>query len=106
MGDPEMARSLDDLLKTRPGNRRRQDAHAKRMRAEVQAYRLREIREMQELTQVELAEELEVSQKRVSEIECGDIDRTKVDTLRRYAAALGGTLRIEVCIDKDTYEIA
>ena len=101
-----MARSLEDLLKSRPGNKRRQDAHAKRMRAAVHAYRLREIREMRDVTQVELAEELEVSQKRVSEIECGHIDRTKVDTLRRYAAALGGTLRIEVCIDNETYEIA
>lgn len=100
-----MARSLDDLLKRRQGDMRRQEAHAKRMRAEVHAYRLREIREMLELTQVELAEELEVSQKRVSEIECGQIDRTKVDTLRRYAAALGGTLRVEVLIDNETYEI-
>ena len=100
-----MARSLDDLLKRRRGDMRRQEAHAKRMRAEVHAYRLREIREMLELTQVELAEELEVSQKRVSEIECGQIDRTKVDTLRRYAAALGGTLRVQVRIDNETYEI-
>lgn len=106
MGDPDMARSLDDLLKARPGNRRRQEAHAKRMRAKVHAYRLRELREMLDLTQVELAEVLDVSQKRVSEIECGRVDKTKVDTLRRYAAALGGTLRVEVCIDNETYEIA
>lgn len=101
-----MARTLDDLLKSRPGDKRRQAAHVKRMRAEIHAYRLRELREMLDLTQVDLAAELDISQKRVSEIECGQVDRTKVDTLRRYAAALGGTLRVEVIIDDESYEIA
>ena len=54
------------------------------------------------LTQTELAQILDISQKRVSEIERGEVDRTKVDTLRRYAAALGGTLRVEVKIGHDS----
>ena len=32
----------------------------------------------------------------MSKIEHGDIEHTRVDTLRRYAEALGGTLHIEI----------
>lgn len=49
---------------------------------------------------------LDISQKRVSEIERGKVDRTKVDTLRRYAVALGGTLRVEVEVGDEVYRIA
>ncbi|TDF91524.1 transcriptional regulator [Arthrobacter terricola] len=37
-----------------------------------------------------------VSQNRVSRIEHGDIGRPQVDTLRKYVAAVGGRLRVEV----------
>ena len=53
-----------------------------------------------------MAAVLEISQKRVSEIERGPMDLTKVDTLRRYADALGGTLRVEVKVGDETYQIA
>lgn len=43
------------------------------------------------LTQTDVAEVLAISQKRVSEIERGQVHRTKVDTVRRYADALGDT---------------
>jgi transcriptional regulator with XRE-family HTH domain len=101
-----MAKTLEELERERPGNPQAVAAHMERMLAEVRAYRLRELREALALTQTELARTLEISQKRVSEIERGQVDRTKVDTLRRYAAALGGTLRVEVKIGTDTYEIA
>ena len=78
-----MAKTLDDLLRERPGNPEAQAAHKERMLAEV----------------------LAISQKRVSEIERGQVDRTKVDTLRRYADALGGTLRVEVQVGDETYQI-
>lgn len=68
------------------------------MRAELCGYRLRELRERRQLTQVQLAQQLDVSQNRVSAIEKGDIDRTQVDTLRRYVQALGGTLDITVTL--------
>ena len=101
-----MAKTLEDLERERPVDRELVDAHKERMLAEIRAYRLRELREALALTQTELAQTLDISQKRVSEIERGELDRTKVDTLRRYAAALGGTLRVEVKIGSDTYEIA
>ena len=34
------------------------------------------------------------------------VDFPKVDTLRRYADALGGTLRVEVKVGDETYQIA
>ena len=73
---------------------------------EVRAYRLRELRERQLLSQVEVAERIHVSQRRVSGIESGNIEKTQVDTLRRYAEAVGGTLRVEVEVDGDRYQIA
>lgn len=101
-----MARTLDDLLAERPGNPKAQEAHMVRMQSEVRAYRLRELREQFALTQTDLAEVLKVSQKRVSELESGEVARTKVDTLQRYANALGGTLRIDVLIGDQAYQIA
>lgn len=101
-----MAKTLDDLLRERPGDREAQAKHKERMLAEVRAYKLRELREMLAMTQTDVAQTLEISQRRVSEIERGQVDRTKVDTLRRYADALGGTLKVEVQVGDETYQIA
>jgi len=40
------------------------------------------------MSQVELAERLNVSQNRVSRIEHGDIERAQLDTLRKYVEAV------------------
>lgn len=91
-----MTKTLDGVLAKRPVDRAAIDEHKKRMLDEVRAYRLRELREALNLTQVELAELLDVSQNRVSRLEHGDLERTQVDTLRRYVEALGGRLHVEV----------
>lgn len=52
---------------------------------------VRELREEFDLTQVELAVELEMSQNRVSRIEQDVIGKAQVDTLRGYDEAFGGT---------------
>lgn len=49
---------------------------------------------------------LEVGQNRVSTIERGELDRIQLDTLRRYVDAVGGTLRIEVELGDDRFQIA
>lgn len=98
--------TLDELTSRRPPRREVVDAHKERMLAETRAWRLRELREQVALTQVELAQDLEVSQNRVSRIERGEIESTQVDTLRRYVAALGGTLRLEVQIGDQIFQIA
>ncbi len=91
-----MAKTVGDLVRRRPVNRRAVEAHKQRMLDEVRAYQLRELREAAELTQVELAARLDVSQNRVSRLEGGDIERSQIDTLHRYVEALGGTLHVEV----------
>ena len=101
-----MAKSIEELLAKRPVDRAAVNAHKKRMVDEVRAYRLRELREASELTQVELAGRLHVSQNRVSRIEHGDIDRAQVDTLRKYVEALGGRLRVEVELGDERIQIA
>ncbi len=101
-----MGKTLDDLLSTRPVDRAAVEHHKRLLLDEVRAYQLRELREALGLTQVELAKVLEVSQNRVSRLEHGDIERTQVDTLRRYVEAVGGQLRVEVEIGDRRIQIA
>jgi predicted XRE-type DNA-binding protein len=91
-----MANLLDDMLARRPVDRAAIDEHKRWMLQEIRAYQLRDLREAVGMTQVQLADALDVSQNRVSRLEHGDIERTQVDTLRRYVEAVGGQLRLEV----------
>lgn len=68
--------------------------HAKRMDAEEHAYRLREIREQQGVTQKELADRLDLTQPTISALEAGDLDRSALATLKAYVEALGGTVEV------------
>jgi predicted XRE-type DNA-binding protein len=47
-----------------------------------------------------------VSQNRVSRIEHGDLNRVRIDTLRRYVKAVGGQLRVEVELGDERVRIA
>jgi len=76
------------------------------MLEQVRAYRLKKLREALHLTQQEVADRLNVGQNRVSNIERGNLDRVRLETLRRYVAAVGGTLRIEVELGDDRFKIA
>lgn len=62
--------------------------------AEVAAYRLAEIRKEQHRTQTEVAATMGVGQRRVSDIEHGEVNRTEVGTLAAYIDALGGKLKL------------
>lgn len=101
-----MAMSMEEMPAKRPVDRAVVEGHTKRMLEEVRAYRLRELRVASELTQVQLAERLHVTQNRVSRIEHGDVDRAHVDTLRKYVEAIGGTLHIEVELGDERIQIA
>ncbi len=101
-----MGINLEDLLAKRPVRRHSVEAHKVRMLDQVRAYRLKELRKAQHLTQKQVAERLEVGQNRVSTIERGELDRIQLDTLRRYVDAVGGTLRIEVELGDDRFQIA
>ena len=69
-------------------------AAAARTEEYVQAYRLTEIREARNLTQVQLAAAMHVTQPRVSEIEHGTLEAVQLSTLRNYVEALGGQLTV------------
>lgn len=96
-----MGMTLDELMKIRPGNPEAIERHKQWMLDEIRAYKLRELREAQHLTQVNLAKKLDVSQNRVSKLERGEISRTQIGTLQRYVEALGGTLHVEVEADNE-----
>lgn len=98
--------TLEELAARRPPNWDEVERHKARMIAEIRSYKLKELREQLSLTQVEVAESLEVSQNRVSAIESGEINRSQVDTIRRYVEALGGTLKLEVEIGEESFQIA
>lgn len=67
-------------------------------RAETQAvidsYNLRQARKASDMTQVELAKTMGVSQNRISRMENGDLGSMSLDTIRRYVEALGGRLTL------------
>lgn len=68
--------------------------HVARMEAEERAYRLREIREEQGVTQKELADRMSLTQPTVSALESGNLDRSGLATLKAYVEALGGTIEV------------
>ena len=78
----------------RPVNESVVAGHVARMEAEERAYRLREIREEQGVTQQELAERLAITQPAVSALESGELDRSGLATLKAYVEALGGTVEV------------
>lgn len=68
--------------------------YEKQIRDEMRLYELREARKEHGFTQEQLAEQMGVSQRRVSAIECGGSEHTMVETLRKYMQALGGSLEV------------
>lgn len=102
----DIMKTIEQIFADRPVDRARVDARKKQLLDEIRAYKLRELREAAQLTQVELAHRLDVSQNRVSRIEHGEIERTQVDTLRKYVEAVGGDLRVEVEFGDERIRIA
>ena len=83
-----------DVRAKRPVDEQAVAEHAARMEAEERAYRLREIREEQGVTQKELAERMDLAQPTISALESGDLDRSGLATLKSYVEALGGTVEV------------
>src|SRR5918998_6732676 len=63
-----------------------------RLTSQVRVHRLADMRKRRGLTQREVAQTMGVTVGRVSQIENGEL--SGIDVLDRYAAALGGNLRI------------
>lgn len=98
-------RTLKDQLQRRPVNEERVAALEETMMSEVRSARLAEIRRELSLNQSQLAEQLHVSQNRVSRIERGDIEHTQLETLRKYIEALGGTIEVTAKFGSQRYSL-
>ncbi|MCL2482824.1 MAG: helix-turn-helix transcriptional regulator [Propionibacteriaceae bacterium] len=98
--------TMDEYLQRNPVDQEELARAVEEVRQYVRAYRLREIREAQSMTQVELARDLSVGQSQVSQIEHGHIGKSKVDTLRRYVEALGGELDVQARFGDTCYVLA
>ena len=86
--------SWNDVRAKRPVDDSVVASHVARMEAEERAYRLREIREEQGVTQKELADRMSLTQPTISALESGDLDRSGLATLKAYVEALGGTVEV------------
>lgn len=83
-----------DVRAKRPANEQAVAEHVARMEGEERAFRLREIREDQGVTQKELAERMAITQPTISALEAGALDRSGLATLKSYVEALGGTVEV------------
>jgi transcriptional regulator with XRE-family HTH domain len=71
---------------------------------QARGWRLAELRQRRGLTQAQVAERMQVSIARISQIENGDLSTQ--DVLARYVTALGGTLKLIVDFGDEQLKIA
>ena len=102
----EFVRWEDVEKRLGPMTPERRAAAQSALEAEIAAYVLRELRKQHGLSQAQLAERMGVSQRRVSAIERGDMDRVEVSTVRSYVEALGGKVRLVADFDGEQTLIA
>lgn len=98
--------TIEDYLATRPDITPEMIEEGRLLtEAMIKGYELQQARKACRMTQKEVAAKMGVSQKRISDLEHGDIDVMQVDTLRRYIASLGGTLEINAKLPGVTVEL-
>lgn len=83
---------LHEYMESRGITRESIAAEQEKTRERIEAYKLAQIRKLKDLTQASVAQSMGVSQKRVSELERGELGSMRLDTLSRYAESLGGKL--------------
>ncbi|MFD8558953.1 helix-turn-helix domain-containing protein [Streptosporangium canum] len=84
----------------------RQAAAEAELDAYVAGYHLKELRKSLGKTQADVAAALGISQSRVSQIENGDLDAMELETLRAYAAALGGHVDVTISVGPHSVKVA
>lgn len=72
---------------------------------EILEYKLRELRQLRSLTQAQLAQQLGVTQNRISKLERLDLEKVELQTIRSYVQALGGKLNLVVTLDGAEYPL-
>lgn len=83
---------LHEYMESRGIARESIAAEQEKTRERIEAYKLAQIRKLKDLTQASVAQSMGVSQKRISELERGELGSMRLDTLSRYAESLGGKL--------------
>lgn len=101
-----MIGNLDDLDRLRPVDPDALTEATEALHQRERAWQLRELRARTQLTQAEVAEQMHVGQNRVSQIESGGVEHARLETLRKYAEALGGELRVEIKVGDHSYLVA
>ena len=97
--------NLDEYLAKRGVTPAQMEQAERETQTLVEAYNLREARKTSHMTQVQVAKAIGVSQNRVYRIENGDLGAMSVDSLRRYVAALGGSLTLVATLPGGRFEI-
>ena len=88
-----MSYTLEDFKADHDLDQKTIDERKEQLLEEMRLYELKEARKQQDVTQKQLAERMGVSQKRVSSLESGDVDKTEsvrcaaISTHRRQAQA-------------------
>lgn len=100
-----MALSFDDYVASRDISPELKEEALRATQEKIKTYNLMQARKSRDVTQAELSRDMGVSQKRISDIENGRLDLLKIDTLRRYIAALGGTLEISAHLPSGTVRL-
>lgn len=98
--------TLEELQAKRPVDRAIVDQHKLKMLDQIRAYRLRELREQSGLTQTELAKRIGVGQRQVSKIENGDLENSKLGTIRGYLEAVGGSMIVDYVLGDQRIRVA
>ena len=101
-----MMATLQDYITKRGITKNQMDTARQQTLSIIEAFNLREARMASEMTQVEVAESIGVSQNRISRMENGDMGAMSIDSLRKYIAALGGNLKLIADLPTGTVEIA
>lgn len=86
--------NLNNYLNKRGISNDKMNKARQETQAFVEAFNLKEARKISNMTQVQVAREIGVSQNRVSRMENGDMNAMSIDSLRRYVTALGGNLTL------------
>ena len=98
--------SYDAWRETQNFNEKEMASGVKDLYREILEFQLREIREMKSLTQAQLANQLGVTQNRISKFERVDLEKAELQTIRSYIHALGGKLKLVVELDEIEYPLA
>lgn len=101
-----MARNFKDLagpLYEDPESGAQIERHKREMEAEIFACKLVDLRRELGISQTDLAERLGISQAGVSKLERST--DPKLSTMRKLTEALGGSLRIQVCVGDRSIEL-